>query len=166
MDRRSALCTRTARAQVGESPMLTSMRIPIGAFLFALGVVQGCTPAEAAPAAPTAATGRPGVAMERDGRPNKDCWWVRVGGSESVAVWVSPRLAGEVDGGFRFINLFFHDPTCARKMVVFGNAVRLSSSDPVSIGNASIELRAVPVGGKTWAAVAVREDLNVTLKKL
>ena len=105
------------------------------------------------------------VATKSDGRPNKDCWWHRLGANDLVAVWVSPRLAGEVQGGFRLLNLFFHDPTCVRPMALFGSVARLNRADPVSISNASLEFTVAPVAGKTWAEVVVRQDLKVTLSR-
>ena len=149
--------------------MFTRTRIAIAVALVSLAVAPSCTPPEAMPIAgraPATAKNTAAVTIKNDAKPNKDCWWVRVGKSESVAVWVSPRLAGEVKGGFRFVNLFFHDPTCARPMAVFGSVARLGRSDPLSIGNASLEFAVAPVAGKTWADVLVRDDLEVTLERL
>ena len=149
--------------------MFKSTRIAIAVALVSLAPTPSCMPVEAAldaGQAPDAAKSTAAVTIENDAKPNKDCWWIRVGKSESVAVWVSPRLAGEVDDGFRFVNLFFHDPSCARPMAVSASVARSGGSDPLSIGSTSLEFSVAPVAGKTWAEVTLRDDLSVTVKRL
>ncbi len=149
--------------------MFTNRRIAIAVALVSVVAMPSCTPGDtlsSAGRAPATAKTTSSVTIKNDSKPNKDCWWFRIGKSESVAVWVSPRLAGEVKGGFRFVNLFFHDPTCARPMAVFGGVACLDRSDPMSIGNASLEFAVAPVAGKNWADVAVRDDLVVKLERL
>ncbi len=149
--------------------MFKSTRIAIAVALVSLAPTPSCMPVEAAldaGQAPDAAKSTAAVTIENDAKPNKDCWWIRVGKSESVAVWVSPRLAGEVPGGFRFVNLFFHDPKYSRPMAVFGSVVRSSRSEPLAIGNNDIDFSVAPLAGKSWADVARHDDLVVKLERL
>lgn len=97
---------------------------------------------------------------------NKDCWWYEAGKNDLAAVWLSPLLAGEVEGGFRFVNLLYHDPTCPRPFALGGNVACLNRADPVGLSNASVEFLVRPLPGKTWADVIVRTDIDVTVTRL
>lgn len=94
-------------------------------------------------------------------QPNNDCWWYRPGDRELVAVWVSPRLPGQVPGGFRFVNLFFHGAGARPGLLLHSSPVESKKRHEVAIKNGGRHLRVEPVVGKTWSQVVDRKDLKV-----
>jgi len=103
----------------------------------------------------------PQVDEEAIAQPNNDCWWYRPGDRELVAVWVSPRLPGQVPGGFRFVNLFFHGAGVRPGLLLHSSPVESKKRHEVAVKNGGRHLRVEPVAGKTWSEVVDRKDLKV-----
>lgn len=105
------------------------------------------------------------VSKQADGTRNKDCWWQETDGHDLVAVWLGPRLSGEVKGGFRFVNLVFHDARTTSPIAMISSVARLNGRDPVSMRNKIIEVVASPRPGRNWRDVVTREDLRVSVTR-
>ena len=126
----------------------------------ALLVLSACH-AEVVDAAPSAtATHAAAPAGER----NDDCWYYELESRRLVAVWISPRLPGQVPGGFRFVNLVYHDPDADRQMFLHSSPVRSRGRDVVLLDNGGLTMRAVPGGDRCWGDVVTREHVTVDVR--
>tara|TARA_R110002073_G_scaffold307983_1_gene477855 strand:+ start:3357 stop:3881 length:525 start_codon:yes stop_codon:yes gene_type:complete len=98
-------------------------------------------------------------------QPNNDCWWYQPGERSLVAVWVSPRLPGQVPGGFRFVNLFLHDGGDRPAVLLHSSPVHMTKRDEVGVKSDGRSVHVTPVTGKTWQQVVGRKDLHVELDR-
>lgn len=64
---------------------------------------------------------------------NNDCWYYEIGASRLLAVWVSPRLEGQVPGGFRFVNLYYHDSEQKAPFSLHSSPVRSLAHSSVTL---------------------------------
>lgn len=141
-------------------------QLPIPVLVLALGAIGAC---EAESPTSPESTGkqqevqapRAGGRSESAQLENKDCWWYEIGKSRLVAVWVSPRLEGQVPGGFRFVNLYFHDPDQKAPFSLHSSPVPNREGKPVALRSGARAFAAVPRDGKSWGQVRTRADLSV-----
>ncbi|MCA8950765.1 MAG: hypothetical protein KDE27_14780 [Planctomycetes bacterium] len=110
--------------------------------------------------APSAPAGEPAATAPPAPR-NHDCWYFDPVEQRLLAVWISPRLTEAIPGGFRFVNLFFHDPTSPRPLLLHSRPVRLHDSTPLEYASRGRAFRVRPKQGKTWAEIETRDDLDV-----
>ena len=94
---------------------------------------------------------------------NNDCWYCALDEQEVVAVWLSPRLPGQVEGGFRFVNLIYHDASQPAPILLHSSPVRSTGNDPVEVHSGSLSLTAKPIAGKAWQQVVTQADLTVEM---
>lgn len=94
---------------------------------------------------------------------NNDCWYCSLDEQQAVAVWLSPRLPGQVEGGFRFVNLIYHDASQSAPILLHSSPVRNRASDPAEIHSGSRSMTARPIAGKTWEQVVTQADMTVEM---
>ncbi|MCK5940697.1 MAG: hypothetical protein KAI24_01910 [Planctomycetes bacterium] len=94
-------------------------------------------------------------------RPNNDCWHVAPDGSALVAVWVSPRMDIHVPGGFRFVNLIYHDPNARGGLMLHSRPARCDGDETIGLNVGPRSLRAKPAAGLTWRTVVAPRDVDV-----
>ena len=92
---------------------------------------------------------------------NRDCWWLEQGEGELLAIWVSPRLEGQVPGGFRFVTVVRHDPDSKSPLMLHASPVQQTAGHPVRLSGGGVSMLAQPKDGKTWSQVVGRDDLEV-----
>lgn len=93
-----------------------------------------------------------------------DCWWYEVGDTRLVAVWVSPHLNGEVPGGFRFVNVFFHDTADAAPISLRSSPVHARHRNAVVLEGATRKISVAPLDERSWLEVLGRKDLVVRVE--
>ncbi|MFN3244264.1 MAG: hypothetical protein ACE37K_22355 [Planctomycetota bacterium] len=108
--------------------------------------------------APTVA---PTVAPVGPAPTNHDCWWFELEADELVAVWLSPRLEGHVPGGFRFVNVIYHDPRAKLPILLRSTPVLCDTDDAVVKSSGVFPSRIAPLDGRTWGQVERRDQLQV-----
>ena len=97
---------------------------------------------------------------------NNDLWWADIDGDALVAVWVSPRLPGQVPGGFRFVNISYHEAGPEHSVLLHSQPVRRAVADPLQFRSAAYSVAIRPAEGKTWDEVERRDDLAVDFEVL